>query len=163
MIITKQNPLLKPPAEKPIVIPSYIPTNVQLSDKPIKLSDEFVAQLSSQLNSLSLTDTVEKGKNKVSSSRSERSLHNIEASSSETSSAIDDSEIIQLNSLVKPEPQRTYYHRPTPVDLLNEETTQYQIATLGHNMLSYANACKIRGNSEETTVYLIVASFFEPA
>lgn len=111
VIITKQNPLLKPPAEKLIIIPNHIPTNVQLSNKHIHISDEFAAHLSLRLNSFNLKDTIEKGKEKVSSFRFDRSPHNIEASSSKTSSTIDDSERVQLNSLVKPELQKAYYHR----------------------------------------------------
>lgn len=164
VVITKQNPLTKPPVEKPTVIPSYIPPNIHLSDEPIKLSDEFAVQLVTRLNTLSLKDTLEKGKTKASSSRSDRSLNNLEEESSSELSSYSEEPVQQtLNSLVKLEPHTTYYHRPTPVDLLNEEETrgnsqysgsalyewnldnltEYQIATLGHNMLAYANACKI--------------------
>lgn len=37
--------------------------------------------------------------------------------------------------------------------------SECQIVTLAHNMLSYTNAYKIRGNSEEIIVFLIAASF----
>lgn len=34
VVITKQNPLTRPPVEKPTVVPSYIPPNIHLSNEP---------------------------------------------------------------------------------------------------------------------------------
>ncbi|PIA28366.1 hypothetical protein AQUCO_07100032v1 [Aquilegia coerulea] len=149
-----------------------------------KLSqDDFIEELTKKLKGIKLTNNhiavLSQNDNFINKNLSDENIEEFQNILHNMEQEVNELEFSKSNKAKIP-PTRTYYPRPTPTDILNEEDyiavqtsysaktiyewnidslSEYMIYVTLHRMLMFATVCKNSNNTDKQTANCIIAGF----